>query len=163
MLRTFSTTALRRTMTVCAVAALAASQACGSDSTTTPRNNDPRGTYTLRTIDGKTLPQVISRSPYFDPVATHFYNVLEVTVTDGGMELDELGDFDIWMEVSLVGDGVPLGQKRADLVGTYEIQSGQVVVTLNGQQGVLPIQNGQITTTADVLGKGANNTYVFRK
>ena len=163
MLRAFSTVAIRRAVTVCAVAALAAAQACSSDSNTSPRSPDLRGTYALRTVDGKVLPHVISRSPYFDPVATHFYNSLVVSVTDGGMELDELGNFDAWIELSFVGDGTPLADKRSDVQGTYVIQGGQVLVTIDGQTGVLPIQNGEIDAPFDLLGKGTTNNYVFRK
>src|SRR5262249_16036463 len=80
MFQHLATKAVKRAMTVGAAALLVAAQACGSDSPTSSRSNnnnndntDPRGTYTLRTVDGKSLPYQISRSPYRDPETGHFY------------------------------------------------------------------------------------------
>lgn len=167
MLRVFSTAALKRAVTMGALAAIAAIPACSdSSSSTSPRNNnsDPRGTYALRTVDGKNVPQVINRSPFFDAVNTRFYNVYEVTVTDGGIELDELGNFYIWLDISVVGDGVALGTKHSEVQGTYQLQGSQVIVSVNGiPPGPLPIQNGEIDAPMDILGKGVTNAYVFRR
>jgi hypothetical protein len=167
MFSIFSSAALRRGVTLGAVLVLTVAQACSdSSSSTSPHNNnsDPRGTYALRTVDGKSVPQVINRSPFFDAVNTRFYNVYEVTVTDGGIELDELGNFYIWLDISVVGDGVALGTKHSEVQGTYQLQGSQVIVSVNGiPPGPLPIQNGEIDAPMDILGKGVTNAYVFRR
>lgn len=166
MFSILSSAALRRGVTLGAVLVLAVAQACSeSSSSTSPRanNNDPRGTYNLTTVDGKALPHVISRSPYFDAATGHFYNVYEVTITGGGIELDELGNFDSWLTISVVGDGGAPVAKRSEVTGTYVLQGSQVIVTLNGVSGELPIQNGEIDAPMDILGKGTTNTYVFRR
>jgi len=155
-------------MTLGAAVVLLATQACGADSTTSPSNNnkssDPRGTYTLKTVDGKNLPYQISRSPYRDPQTGHFYNELDAVVTDGGIELDELGFIDIWINLALTGDGVPM-QGGREIKGLYDTDaSGQVIVTFDGVNWApFPIQNGQITIPADLLNKGVDNKYVFRR
>jgi hypothetical protein len=160
-----SIAALRRGMMLCAVAALAVAQACGSDSTssTSPRNNNPTGEYALRTVDGKGLPYQISRSPFFDASSGHFYNEYDVTVTAGIIELDELGLIDLWIDFAVVGDGVP-GTKHLVASGTYAVQGSQVIATFNGAgSGQLPLQNGQIDIPMDVLGKGVTNHYDFKR
>ena len=166
MLQHFATSVIKRAMTLGAAAFLVAAQACGSDSPTSPsssKNSDPRGTYTLRTVDGKGLPHQISRSPYYDPGSGHFYNEFDVVVTDGGIELDELGFIDIWLNLSITGDGVPMTAGR-EIKGLYNIDGSQVTVTFDGVNwGPLPIQNGQISIPTDLLGKGVDNTYVFRR
>jgi len=166
MLQHLATSAIKRAMTLAAAVVLVAAQACGSDSPTsthTNGNSDPRGTYTLRTVDGKGVPYQISRSPYRDPDSGHFYNEFDVVVTDGGVELDELGFIDIWLNFSITGDGVPMTGGR-ELKGLYDTDGSQVMVTFDGVNwGPLPIQNGQISIPADVLGKGVDNTYVFRR
>jgi hypothetical protein len=153
-------------MTFGAAALLLATQACGSDSTTSPKSNnsDPRGTYTLKTVDGKNLPYQISRSPYYDPQTGHFYNELDAVVTDGGVKLDELGFIDFWVNLALTGDGVPM-QGGREIKGLYDTDaSGKVIVSFDAVNWVpLPIQNGQITIPADLLNKGIDNNYVFRK
>jgi hypothetical protein len=165
MFSIFSMAAFRRGMVLGAVAALAVAQACGSDSSTTPHSNnsDPRGTYTLRTVDSKGLPYQISRSPYYDADAGHFYNEYDVVVTDGGLELDELGFIDIWVNLSITGDGVPMKDGR-ETKGLYELDGSTVMITFDGVNwGPLPMKNGQITFPADILGKGVDNNYVFKR
>lgn len=162
MFQHFPRSAMQRAMTVAATAVLVA--ACGSDSTAPHSNNsDPRGTYTLRTVDGKGVPYQISRSPYFDADAGHFYNEYDVVVTDGGIELDELGFIDIWLNLKITGDGVPMTGGR-ETKGLYELDGSTVMISFDGVNwGPLPIQNGQITIPADILGKGADNNYVFKR
>jgi hypothetical protein len=163
MFRYFATRAIKRAMTLGAVAVLAV--ACSdSSSSTAPHNDDgdPRGTYALRTVDGKALPREISRSPYFDADDYHFYNVFQVTVTKGEVALDELGNFTVSMDLAIVGDGVPM-TKHLEVDGTYEIQGTQVVVTIDGASGVLPIVNGEMDVPIDLLGKGTQNVYAFRR
>jgi len=166
MLRTLSTAAIRRCVTLCAVAVLAATQAC-TDSSTAPRSNnnsnDPRGTYALRTVDGKALPHQISRSPFYDKNSGHFYNEYDVSVTDGGIELDELGNLYFWLNFAITADGQPqTGSTEID--GTYELQGSQVIMYIgNSQPSVLPIQNGQIQLPIDILQKGTPNNYVFKR
>ena len=166
MFTIFSKAALRRGVAVGALAVLAAAQACGSDSTTSPsspKNSDPKGTYTLRTVDGKGLPYQISRSPYYDAATGHFYNEYDVVVTDGGLELDELGFIDIWVNLSITGDGVPMKDGR-ETKGLYELDGSTVLITFDGVNwGPLPLQNGQVTFPADILGKGVDNNYVFKR
>jgi len=166
MFQNLAASAIKRTMTLGAAAILVAAQACGTDSSTSPKSNnsDPRGTYTLKTVDSKGVPYQISRSPYHDPQTGHFYNELDATVTDGGIELDELGFIDIWINLKLVGDGVPM-QGGREIKGLYDTDgTGKVIVTFDAVNWVpLPIQNGQITIPMDLLNKGVDNNYVFRK
>jgi len=170
MFQHLATKAVKRAMTVGAAALLVAAQACGSDSPTSTRSNnnnndntDPRGTYTLRTVDGKSLPYQISRSPYRDPETGHFYNELVAVVADGGIRLDELGFIDIWINLKLTGDGVPVPGAR-EYKGLYDTDGTKVVVTFDGVNwDPLPIQNGEISIPADLLGKGVSNTYVFKR
>src|SRR5262245_59829903 len=126
MFSILSTAALRRAVTAGALAVLAAAQACGGDSSssTSPRNNDsgPPAKYLLRSVDGHALPYQISRSPYYDAKAGHFYNELDVTVTGGAWDLDELGFADFYVDLSMKGDGVQLPAQHKEAFGTYEVQ-----------------------------------------
>jgi len=85
-------------------------------------------------------------------------------VTDGSVELDELGFIDIQFNLALTGDGVPM-QGGRELKGLYDTDaSGNVVVSFDAVNWFpLGIQNGQITIPADLLNKGVDNNYVFRK
>jgi len=168
MFSLFSKAAVRRGLTLGAVALVAFAQACGSDSSTAPRNNndnsDPTGIYKLRTVDGKNLPYQISRSPFFDAATGHFYNEYDVTVTGGGWDLDELGFADFWIDLSIKGDGVPMTQHKESF-GIYQVQgSGAVIVTFfDVGSATLPLNNGQIQLSLDLLNKGVSNNYVFRR
>ena len=154
-------------MTLSAVA-LAATQACSDSGSSTgpksnPKSSSPMGTYTLRSVDSKNLPVQINRSPYFDAPNHHFYNVFEVNVTKGSIELDELGNITMSIDFATVGDGVP-GTAHIDVSGTYQVQGGQVYVSINGSApSVLPIQNGEIALPIDVLQKGVSVVYTFRR
>ncbi len=166
MFSLFSKAAVRRGLTLGAVALVAFAQACGSDSSTAPRNDnsDPTGIYKLRTVDGKNLPYQISRSPFFDATTGHFYNEYDVTVTGGGWDLDELGFADFWIDLSIKGDGVPMTQHKESF-GIYQVQSsGDVIVTFfDVGSATLPLNNGQIQIPLDLLAKGVSNNYVFRR
>lgn len=157
--------ALKRSLSIGAVALVAFAQACGSDSSTAPRNNnsDPQGLYVLRTVDGKNLPYQISRSPFYDAATGHFYNEYDVTVTGGGWDLNDLGFAQFYIDLSIKGDGVPMTQRKQSF-GLYEVQGSQVIVTFVGVGSApLPLKNGQIEMPLDLLGKGVGNDYVFRR
>jgi hypothetical protein len=166
MFQPSATRAIRRAISVGAVAVLAAAQACASDSTTSPHSNnnsDPKGTYTLQTVDGKSVPHQISWSPYYDRSTGHFYNEFDVVVTDGGIKLDDQGFIDIWLNFAITGDGVPMNGGD-EVKGLYEVNGSQVIVTFDGTNWEpLQLQNGQISIPTDVLGKGVTNTYVFKR
>ena len=148
--------------------ALVATQACSDAGSSTgpksnPKSSSPMGTYTLRSVDSKNLPVQISRSPYFDVPSHHFYNVFEVNVTKGEIELDELGNITMSIQFATVGDGVP-GTAHIDVSGTYQVQDGQVYTSVNGSApSLLPIQNGEIALPMDVLQKGVSVVYSFRR
>jgi hypothetical protein len=162
----FSMRAAPRRAILLSAVLVAATQAC-SDSTTGPKSkpqsSSPMGTYVLRTVDSKNLPVQINRSPYFNPANHHFYNVYEVNITKGEIELDELGNITMSLDASIVGDGVPL-TGHSEIHGTYQVQGGQVMISINGSPpGVLPIQNGEIDLPMDLMQKGVSVVYSFRR
>lgn len=146
------------------LAALSGAAACGSDGATSPKKTPtPTGTYALRQVDQKAPPAEIYHGPYFDAANQHFYNQLVVTVTGGGIELDELNHFSFWIDLSYLGDGVR-ATKRVSLDGTYELQGSLVIVHVpNAPAAGFTIDSGQIVQAIDLMGKGDVAQYTFKK
>ena len=79
----------RRTLAAAIAISLAVAIAgCGGGDKHPTAPTDPvPGTYTLREVDGLTMPAEVHAGPWYDPVAHLFYNHLVLRVTEGAVTL----------------------------------------------------------------------------
>jgi hypothetical protein len=98
--------------------------ACGGDSATGPKANPDAGRYTLKQIDGASLPVEVYHGPYFDSAKPHFYNQMVVKAIKGAFELNPDGTYTLGVAFATVGDGENEG---FSFVGV--IEDGMITVT----------------------------------
>lgn len=151
---------LRRVSTALLAAALMGGSAC-SDASTAPRNH-VTGTYNLNRIDDGPLPAEIHHGPWFDPVATHFYNQYIVRIISGRIELDEDQSFAVALDVLVIGDGT-VGTRHLEISGTWAAQGATVLLTAEGSTVEADLRGGTIDLPMDLMGKGAMLDYTFRR
>src|SRR5262249_7337056 len=115
-------------------AAVLATSACSSDPSTSPSSKSQNivGTYTLQQIDRAPLPVAIHDGLYYDATNNHLFLLLIVTVTGGGIELDEAGNISVWFDVDLWGD-TATWKRHIEAHGTYTINGSQVTAYVGDQ------------------------------
>ena len=121
------------------------------------------GRYSLRQVDQKAVPVDIQNGPWLDITTGHRYNLLIISVVGGEAVLDT-GRFSLRFDLMVNSDGL-LGSPTLRLEGDYEIVGNQIVFDPDGTT-TLPagsVQKGAISMGVDLMAKGANNTYTFRK
>jgi len=146
------------------VATLVSVAACsGSDSSTGP-SSGPAGSYQLRQIDQENLPVEIHGGPWFDPADGIFYERYLVSVDEGAVELCDCGRFSIWFNASIDGDGT-LMTKHVEIDGDWEAHGSVIVLQADGAPGTatLTVHGRTIDLQIDLMGKGVNLDYTFRK
>ena len=153
---------LRGAATLVVALSLSSLAAC-SDSGTGPSDDGPYGMYDLREVDGDALPAQVHNGPWLDPVETHFYNHLDLRVTDGAVGLSREGEFMFGLELAAIADGES-DTERSEWEAAYKIRGDQLVLIADGQQIPLgTIADGEITIPLDIMQKGVTKQYVFRR
>lgn len=156
------TTMTRRRGFLFATALLGAT-ACGSDSGTGPGNR-LAGTYILEEIGTVELPALIHQGPWLDRTNTRFYNKYIVSIYSGMVELDG-GEFLIELDGSVNADGQTFNN-TAEVEGTYEVKGSTISFMPASAPGAVVtarIEDGAIVLPLDLMGKGAQLDYVFRR
>jgi hypothetical protein len=164
MFRTLSTAGRVRAAVLLSAAVLGAS-ACSSDPSTSPSSKSQNivGTYNLQQVDDEAVPVVIHDGLYYDAINNHLYLLLVVTVSGGGIELDEAGNIDVWFDVDVWGDGA-IWRRHIEVQGTYTANGSQVTAYAGGQaMGTFSVVKGEIVDQADLLQEGVTKEYRFRR
>ena len=153
---------LRGVATFVVALSLSGIAAC-SDSGTGPSDDSPYGMYDLREVGGDALPAQVHNGPWLDPVETHFYNHLDLRVTDGAVGLSRDGELMFGLELAAIADGEP-DTERSEWEAAYKIQGDQLILIAEGQRIPLgTIADGEITIPLDLMQKGVTKEYVFRR
>jgi hypothetical protein len=138
---------VRRRLRLAVITVLALTAACG-DSATSP-NGSVTGTFSLRTVNGNSLPVVLVQNGQGTVTVTDD----RLTIADGGT-WSEVGTFRV------VQNGLTSTQTLAD-GGTW-FQSGSSIVLQSNQSG-LTAYSGTFTNTELMLTDDVPLSYVFSK
>jgi hypothetical protein len=139
--------------------------ACSSDPSTSPSSKSQNivGTYNLEQVDREAVPVVIHDGLYYDATNNHVFLLLIVTVTGGGIQLDESGNISVWFDVDLWGD-TATWKRHIEAHGTYTTNGSQVTAYIGDQAiGTFSIVKGEIVEQADLLQEGVTKEYRFRR
>lgn len=145
-------------------AAMLAALGCGGDKGTGPGSN-PAGSYVLQEIDDFALPVTIHNGPWLDPVHVTFYNLYNMRITGGVIELGSDDRFSFTLNGSVNADGIQW-EPTMYVVGDYGIDDGEIWFEPDDQAGNTlwaTIDRGNISFDLDVMSKGAVRDYVFRR
>ncbi len=138
---------------------------CGSkDSSTgptTPKN--VAGEYDLETIQAEALPAMVHDGPIGDPGEDDYYQSYVVTVTGGGMTLEDGGYYHMLVSYTAVwDDGEPYSLFYLE-TGTYETNGNGIVLTTDyGEEAECTVRDGEVTVRMSIAGV-ATMPYVFGK
>jgi len=120
---------------------------CGGDSATGPKANPDAGRYTLKQIDGASLPVEVYHGPYFDSAKPHFYNQMVVKAIKGAFDLKPDGTYTLGVAFATLGDGEN-GTRSFSSEGEYEVEDDEITFEDNeGFSFVGVIEDGMITVT----------------
>jgi hypothetical protein len=136
---------------------------CGSkDSSTGPTNVNPAGEYDLETIQTKPLPATVYDGPAGDPGDDDYLESYVVTVTGGGMTLEDNGYYHILIAYTGVMDGEPYSLFFLE-TGTYETNGSRIVLTNDyGEEAEGTVRDGEVSIRMGIAGT-ATMPYVFGK
>lgn len=149
-------------MVVATLAAGATGCSSNNDSTTGPTNLNPAGEYDLETIQTKSLPAKVYDGPIGDPEDDDYLESYVVTVTGGGMTLEDNGYYHILIAYTGVMDGEPYSLFYLE-TGTYETNGSRIVLTNDyGEEAEGTVRDNEVTVRMGIAGT-ATMPYVFRR
>jgi hypothetical protein len=137
---------------------------CGSkDSSTGPTKLNPVGDYDLQTIQARSLPTKIHDGPIGNPGDDNYYQSYVVTVTTGGITLEDGGSYQMLIAYTAAwDDGEPYSLFVIES-GTYEINGSQIVLTSDyGDETTGTVRDGEVAVRMAMAGV-ATMPFVFRR
>ena len=131
---------MKRIVSILLVVLLVASLfvACGG-------SDSPAGTYSIKSIDGKTLKE------YFGAAAEEYGFDVDALLSMMGIDLDHPEDL---MSIIVKDDGTVSVKSTLDgdgetQAGTWKLDGDKMIITVDGEDQEFTFKNGELTATMD--------------
>ena len=136
---------------------------CGTkDSSTGPTNVNPAGEYDLETIQTKPLPATVYDGPFGYPGEDGYHQSYVITVTGGGMTLEDGGYYHMLLAYTADMDGEPYSLFLLE-TGTYEFNGSRIVLTSDyGDESEGTVRDGEVSVQMTIAGE-KTKPYLFRR
>ena len=143
--------------------AVGAAGCSGKDSSTGPTTpTNIAGDYDLQTIQTKPLPATVYDGPFGYPGEDGYHQSYVITVTGGGMTLEDGGYYHLLVAYTADMDGEPYSLFLLE-TGTYEINGSRIVLTSDyGDETAGTLRDGEVAVQMTIAGE-TTKPYVFRR
>ena len=143
--------------------AVGAAGCSGKDSSTGPTTpTNIAGDYDLQTIQTKPLPATVYDGPFGYPGEDGYHQSYFITVTGGGMTLEDGGYYHLLVAYTADMYGEPYSLFLRE-TGTYEIDGRRSVLTSDyGDETAGTLRDGEVAVQMTIAGE-TTKPYVFRR
>ena len=151
------------TMILVAALAVGAAGCGGTDSSTGPTTpTNVTGDYDLATIQTEPLPATVYDGPFGYPGVEGYHESYVITVTGGGITLEDGGYYHMLLVYTADMDGEPYSIFLLE-TGTYEINGSRIVLTSDyGDESQGTVRDGEVSIQMTIAGE-PTKPYLFRR